>query len=127
MEEILYDEIGDSQRRHVSRRCFRERLNSLDQFSDREFLVRYRFTKATAASILLSVPGAGLSGPAALTDAAASRWFELLWCRDVPKLLRLPCEHASADSVPGCGASFSAPRTDPLHLLGEVPGRRVEI
>lgn len=57
-EEILYDDAGDSESRRVTRRCFRERLNPLEYFSDREFLERCRFTKATVASTLLSLPGA---------------------------------------------------------------------
>ncbi|KAG0432174.1 hypothetical protein HPB47_021096 [Ixodes persulcatus] len=44
-EDILYDDAGDSQSRHP-----------LGHFSERDFLVRYRFTKATIANMLLSLP-----------------------------------------------------------------------
>ncbi|KAG0424257.1 hypothetical protein HPB47_028514 [Ixodes persulcatus] len=57
-EEILYDDVGDNRSRHVQRRCFGDHLNPLEDFSDRKFLVRYRFTRATVVSILLSLLGA---------------------------------------------------------------------
>lgn len=61
-EEILYDDAGDSESRRVTRRCSSERLNPLERFSDHEFLVRRRFTKATVASTLLSAGSASTQG-----------------------------------------------------------------
>lgn len=61
-EEILYDDAGDSESRRVTRRCSSERLTPLERFSDHEFLVRRRFTKATVASTLLSAGSASTRG-----------------------------------------------------------------
>ncbi|KAM7290344.1 putative nuclease HARBI1 [Ixodes scapularis] len=52
-EEILYDHQDESV--PVPRRRLRDRLNPLEVFNDREFLARYRFTKATVASLLESL------------------------------------------------------------------------
>ncbi|KAM7284703.1 hypothetical protein ISCGN_001797 [Ixodes scapularis] len=57
-EEILYDDAGDSESRRVTRRSFRERLNPLEHFSDLEFPVRCRFTKATGEHSAVSARSA---------------------------------------------------------------------
>lgn len=46
----------DDDNEPVPRRRLRDRLNPMEVFSAREFLSRYRFTKATVASILESLP-----------------------------------------------------------------------
>ncbi|KAG0418783.1 hypothetical protein HPB47_004595 [Ixodes persulcatus] len=52
-DEIIYDRQDESV--SVPRRQLRDRLNPLELFNDREPLARYRFTKATVASLLESL------------------------------------------------------------------------
>lgn len=54
MDDFLYDRENHGQ--PVPRRRLMDRLNPLEVFNDRQFLVRYRFTKATVACLLESLP-----------------------------------------------------------------------
>ncbi|KAG0420971.1 hypothetical protein HPB47_003125, partial [Ixodes persulcatus] len=82
-EEILYDDTGGSQSRHLKRRCFRERLNPLEHFSDREVFCAVPLHEGDRSEHSAVCQKREYSRPAALTDAAAPRCFELLRCRDV--------------------------------------------
>lgn len=53
-DELIHDR--EDERLSVPRRRFRDRLNPLEVFNDREFLMRYRFTKATVVDLLQSLP-----------------------------------------------------------------------
>ncbi|KAG0419122.1 hypothetical protein HPB47_004340 [Ixodes persulcatus] len=74
-DEILYNDMGDTRSKHVPRRCFADRLNPLQHFSGGECFVRFRFTKATVASILLSLP---LEGSASINSLPPSPTLQLL-------------------------------------------------
>ncbi|KAG0424473.1 hypothetical protein HPB47_028313 [Ixodes persulcatus] len=56
VDELLYDGRDDNQPVDVPRRRCRDRLNPLEHFNDREFLMRYRFRKTTVVSLLESLP-----------------------------------------------------------------------
>lgn len=51
VDELLYDGRDDV----PSHRC-RDRLNPLEHFNDRKFLMRYSFRKTTVVSLLESLP-----------------------------------------------------------------------
>ncbi|KAG0422548.1 hypothetical protein HPB47_001635 [Ixodes persulcatus] len=55
-EHLHEDQGGGQPALRVARRRFRDRLNPMELFSDREFLARYRFSKATVASLLEMLP-----------------------------------------------------------------------
>lgn len=55
-EHLNEDQGGGQPALRVARRRFRDRLNPMELFSDREFLARYRFSKATVASLLEMLP-----------------------------------------------------------------------
>lgn len=71
-DEFLYGR--EDERLPVPRSRLRDRLNPMEVFNDREFLARYRFTKATVASLLQSL---------ALEECASNRGLP------VPPMLQL--------------------------------------
>ncbi|KAG0429422.1 hypothetical protein HPB47_023654 [Ixodes persulcatus] len=80
-EHLNEDQGGGQPALRVARRRFRDRLNPMELFSDREFLARYRFSKATVASLLEMLPleasasNRGLPDPPMLQLLIALRFY----------------------------------------------------
>ncbi|KAG0443857.1 hypothetical protein HPB47_014451 [Ixodes persulcatus] len=56
VDELFHDGRDNNQQVDVPRRRCRDRLNALEHFNDRQFLMRYRFRKTTVMSLLESLP-----------------------------------------------------------------------